>query len=433
MFVLKKFFLLKIFNEERVLERFFSLLIIISIPINLAWNRMYDATWTVGEWLISYRGGFVRRGLPGEIIYQISNNFNIPPVLLIHIFSSLSLIALSLILINFSRGLFNKSLLLSQLMIMGPLAGNYFVRKDTFLIVLYAFCLIILKIFYEKKINQIILTLGINLISIIAILSHEMYGIWGLPSLFLIIFFIFKERKNTLLTSISKAFFMISPSLISFWLCWVFKGVPIMALRIHQNWQSLENLISHGGALDVFSPDDLPQKGAIAAIGWGKSQVFSTQILDDFSIGIIWHPAIWLLTIFVIMQLFIGSKNDFFRKIKRIIICIQFIPIIPMFLMVDFGRWLFIWVTTSALLIGFINKTLGVESFYERMTKLYNYKLISKITPGFASKKIYNIFLLFTGITGSWWSINDFLNSTPIGFLIYNIYMYFKGFFKVLF
>ena len=271
------------------------------------------------------------------------------------------------------------------------------------------------------------------MISIIAILSHEMYGIWGLPSLFLIIFFIFKERKNALLTSISKAFFIIIPSLISFWLCWVYKGDPDRALRIHQNWQSLENLISHLGALDVFSQNDLPQKGAIAAIGSLNSQVFSTQILDNFSIGIIWHPAIWLLTIFVIMQLFIGSKNDFFRKIKRIIICIQFIPIIPMFLMVDIGRWLFIWVTTSALLIGFINKTLGVESFYERISNFCNYKLISKITPGFASKKIYTTFLISTGIPHCCWSINDFLNSTPIGFLIYNIYMYFKGFFKVLF
>ena len=62
-------------------EVFFIILIILGIPLNLYKNRLYDNSWTVGEWLISYAGGFVRRGLPGELIHFISNKFSLSPIL----------------------------------------------------------------------------------------------------------------------------------------------------------------------------------------------------------------------------------------------------------------------------------------------------------------------------------------------------------------
>jgi len=56
-------------RKQSSFEILFTLLIILSIPLNLYKNRFYDNSWTVGEWLISYAGGFVRRGLPGELIH----------------------------------------------------------------------------------------------------------------------------------------------------------------------------------------------------------------------------------------------------------------------------------------------------------------------------------------------------------------------------
>ena len=72
---------------------FFICLIVLGIPLNLYKNRFYDNSWTVGEWLISYAGGFVRRGLPGEIIHYISTTYSISPILLIWLFSVTALIA----------------------------------------------------------------------------------------------------------------------------------------------------------------------------------------------------------------------------------------------------------------------------------------------------------------------------------------------------
>ena len=72
-----KQFLLHILSKRKLsFEIFFSILIILGIPLNLYNNRFYDNSWTVGEWLISYAGGFVRRGLPGELIHFISYKYS---------------------------------------------------------------------------------------------------------------------------------------------------------------------------------------------------------------------------------------------------------------------------------------------------------------------------------------------------------------------
>ena len=78
----KQFFIPKLANLKPSFDNFFITLIVLGIPLNLYKNRFYDNSWTVGEWLISYAGGFVRRGLPGQIIHDVSNLYFISPILL---------------------------------------------------------------------------------------------------------------------------------------------------------------------------------------------------------------------------------------------------------------------------------------------------------------------------------------------------------------
>ena len=73
---LRKQFALEILSNRKFsFEIFFTILIILGIPLNLYKNRFYDNSWTVGEWLISYAGGFVRRGLPGELVRFFSRKY----------------------------------------------------------------------------------------------------------------------------------------------------------------------------------------------------------------------------------------------------------------------------------------------------------------------------------------------------------------------
>ena len=174
-----QFLIQKLPNLKLSIDKYFISLILLGIPLNLYKNRFYDNSWTIGEWLISYAGGFVRRGLPGQIIHYISNAYLVSPILLVWLFSVSALISLVTLLLHFCKDTFQKSFLLSQLIILAPISEDYLIRKDTLLVLLYGLSLQALKFFDQKKISQFSCILCVNLFSIIGILSHEAYGIWG--------------------------------------------------------------------------------------------------------------------------------------------------------------------------------------------------------------------------------------------------------------
>ena len=415
----KQFSFNKPSNQKFSFEILFTLLIILGIPLNLYKNRFYDNSWTVGEWLISYAGGFVRRGLPGELIHFISTKYSLGPIFIVWVFSIVSLVALILLLLNFCKNLFEKSFLLSQLIILAPLSENYFVRKDTFLVLLYGLSLLIMKALYHKSINKLIAVLSVNFISMLAIFSHESYGIWGLPSL-LIIFSIFEKKgKKNIFQSFLFATLFLLPAFLSFFLCWFFKGDTNQSLIIHQSWQSLAEIIPSVSGLYEKDPS-----GAIAAIGWGTSQVFTSSLISQFNLFIFWHPGMWLLTIFISIRLFIGKKKDLNQKLKRTIVCSQFVAFIPLFLFVDIGRWIFMWLTSSALLFSFLYQTFGSKKLLYFSSTLKGQQILAKTIPQFSSIRTYNYVLLFFGIPHCCWSLGRYLVSNPIGFGIKNIIFY---------
>ena len=94
------------------LERFLLTLLFFGLILNLLKNRLYDDDWTVGEWLISYPGEFIRRGLIGKLIYIFSKNLQINPIYFIWFICIFSFIGLFLLIKLFSWNIFNKSFLL---------------------------------------------------------------------------------------------------------------------------------------------------------------------------------------------------------------------------------------------------------------------------------------------------------------------------------
>ena len=417
----KQFLQNKLKNIRFSFEKFLILLIIFGTPLNLYKNRFYDNSWTVGEWLISYAGGFVRRGLPGEIIHFFSSKYFISPILLVWLFSIFSLISLIVLLFNFCNGLFNKSFLLSQLIILAPISEDYLVRKDIWIVLLYGLSLLTLKSLHNKKLNKFSCILSVNFFSIIAILSHESYGIWGLPSLIMIVFLFERAIKKNIFESTLRTIFFLIPSLTTFILCWNFKGNIDQSLMIHQSWQSLQGILPTLGSLNANEPS-----GAIAAIGWGTSQVYTSSLLSEFNLLIFWHPGMWLLTIFIAMRLFIGKNKNVNQTAKRSIICFQLIAFLPMFLFVDIGRWIFMWLTSSALLFAFLVQVFGIKNILLNTQQFRGANILKQIIPGFSSANTYNIALLSIGLPHCCWSIGRYIISNPFGFAIKNIIFYFK-------
>ena len=337
---LTKQFLLHKFPKVRIsLESLFFTLIIFGIPLNLYKNRLYDNSWTVGEWLISYAGGFVRRGLPGQIIFYLSSKLDINPIILVWCFSVFSLLFLLILLINFSWKLFYKPFLLSSVVILGPISENFLIRKDCFLVLLYGLCLLVLKKINFKQIKNYSGFILINFLSIIAILSHEGYGIWALPSILFLIFLYVETYLKNFLKSLMSTLGLMLPSIISFIFCIIFKGNKDNVMAIHESWRELKDLMPSNGLLDSINPD-----GAIAWIGLDldSSLQLSISTFSKFNLFIFWHPLMWTMTIFFAIRLFSGLKKDPFFNLKRILIFIQLILFIPLFIIAhDYGRWIF--------------------------------------------------------------------------------------------
>ncbi len=405
-------------------ENLFIILIIFGIPLNLYKNRFYDNSWTVGEWLISYSGGFVRRGLPGTIIHKIASQFLISPIILTWVISVLSILSLAGLILYSCKNCFDKSFLLSHLIILAPISEDYLVRKDSFLVLIYGMNLLLIRQLYFRRINIYTCLTCVNFLSILAILSHESFGIWALPSLILIIYINQISSKENIYWSYKsflKTLLMMSPSFVAFILCWLYKGNLNQAISIHEGWQELKDILPSQGALEALTPD-----GAIGAIGWGTAQVYTSSLFSQFNLLIFWHPGMWLLTIFIVMRLFIGKTKPKFQKAKRLTICLQLIAFLPMFLFVDIGRWIFMWLASSALLFGFMMNVSDIDVILKTNLRLKGSQILPKLIPGFISSRNYNLTLLLIGLPHCCWSVGRYIVSNPIGFAFKNVIFYFK-------
>ncbi len=418
----KKQFTRHKFSKLKItIESFLITLIVLGIPLNLYKNRLYDNSWTVGEWLISYEGGFIRRGLPGQVIFYLSSNLNINPIFFTWLFSVFSILFLFILFKIFAWGSFQKPFLLSSLVLLGPISENYLIRKDVFLVLIYGTCLFTLKKLYLKKISIIPTILLINFFSIIALLSHEGYGIWALPSLFLLIFFYIKKYLKNTLRSLFISFVLITPSFVSFLFCIAFKGNQISAVAIHNSWQNFKDILPSNGLLDSVYPD-----GAIAWIGESLNSTFQLSIssLGKFNLFIFWHPLMWGITMFFAIRLFCGFKKDPFFNLKKIFILIQLIPFIPLFIIAhDYGRWIFIWLSSSCLLFSLIITIFKKDSLNLEV-RIKRLKIFNQLIPSIKNQKNYNTIILLLGLPHCCWSLGRYLISNPIGFSIKNLIFY---------
>ncbi len=176
-------------------NRFIDLLIIIStfvIVLNFAYFVIEKSPVQYSDWLINYQGGFVRRGLPGEIFYQLNKFTNIPLDLVVFISVSLLYIFFAINFIKLARKI--KFNFINLLVFFSPLSFLYPLmeqkisgRKD----IIFIFSIIFLATYLEKikfK-NQKYL---IILLILISTFSHT--GFFVYIPIFFLIFIILNYR-----------------------------------------------------------------------------------------------------------------------------------------------------------------------------------------------------------------------------------------------
>ena len=178
-------------------SKFLYLVILISLIFQVSkFYSFYNeySAWQYVDWLINYQGGFVRRGLIGEFLFQIHNIINIDLDILIFTFVSFSYLIVSFFLIKTIKHLENSQL--NTLIFLSPgfflyqiMNSEVIGRKDILFLLVIAFF-----VFFEKRLNNKNLFVLLILIVFFLSLSHSIF-LFYTPYLFFLFFLIKSTRE----------------------------------------------------------------------------------------------------------------------------------------------------------------------------------------------------------------------------------------------
>jgi hypothetical protein len=366
----------------------------VTIQVHSAFSWGHES-WQMTEWLINYSGGFVRRGLPGSVFLWISNETAIPANYLVIAVSALCYTLLSAWLLGKATRYFPAVLLLSCLVIGFPAYQDSIIRKDCLLLLLFLACLKCLGLPCGEGWKWA----AINLVICTAILVHEAFVFFAIPALLVC------RHACPALKPFQRGIAML-PALACFGVATWFHGTPKTAGAIHASWMPLWLKLAPL-ATGVETP-----AAAIMGSGWtaAEGMALTRGILQTG----IYQPSAWLGTIvisFLLMIRFLrvdSTGNP--RTEATSILLFQLAGISPLFILgIDYGRWLFLWMTSSIILITVGSKApLTLERCLATCRPLSHSDRFIGILPR------WNWVFLIFGIPVLW-SMRNFLTASPLG------------------
>ncbi len=362
----------------------FTLFALYKTILTCVGNEANYLGFNIPDLMINYQGGFIRRGLLGEIMYQV---FLIHP----YPFHTVLIYTETIIFTAFlalSFYVFHK-LKSIPIMPLAILTGGLTSYRRDFLMIILAFIVIHLMIQYVKHNNKMYLILAEASI-IIAVLIYEPSFFFIEPiSMFIYYINYDKKRKNRLKKAISTLFVFCLPIATMLIVCSA-KGTTTQAEDIWQSWSPLFDY------LNVEQPN-MPSAIQFLSKSESVSNVAMFHLGINFGIGIgcklgfnifqvlgypLFFAGIYFLTI-TIPQKVISVENT---KLLSSLFLFQFICLLPMFtiLSCDFGRTI-LYVTFTSYYLVYLIKNNNVEIHMKYIDSISD--KVSKILNGISSQK----------------------------------------------
>jgi len=379
-----------------------SSLLLISIFIRSSYLYQFEGSlnWGLTEWLVNYEGGFIRRGLLGELLLYIHNNYYLPVNKIIILTSMFLYIYLLYFFIKKTKEELPIELILSPLLMGMPLLTEFFVRKDILGIILLIFIIKICKFKIDFKLSFLL----VNFFFIIALLINETFLFYSFLVIFILKIKNYNTNENTLKIFFKNIFFF-SPVLICFFYLVIVNTNFSGHVDIHNSWQKLWIFI------DPINCCNYKIGGEILALHDEKINFAIVNFLKNYPLKFfIWILFISICPIILINVLTNQSYEN--RKFFLKIILIQFVSVFPLFVFAgDWGRWIFLWLASS--IIFYVSK---IKIDYVFL------KIIDKISDKLLKFKIFNIninSLIFLMIgfpmVHYQWSIYNYFMKTVLG------------------
>ena len=374
-----------------------SLLAAIFIRNSIIFLQHSSESYALTEYLVNYEGGFVRRGLLGQILFYIHENifFQVNYIVL------LLCIFLYLYIFYFFMTKLNKTFptlfLLSPLMLGMPILSDFFIRKDILGLLLLIFLVYICK----SKLKSLKFFICINSFYMLSILINETILFYS----FFIIFLFTLERNRIyekIVKNIISTLLILSPSLIIFIILIIYDLNFEGSSAIHNSWQNLWIAISPQDCCNY------EMGGEIMALRDEKINFLNLyNVIKNYPTNIL----AWLITIFTCFVFIINYLKE--PKIKKKyllkILIIQFISLLPLFFFAgDWGRWTFFWI--SSTMIAYIYN-INLNYNFLNLLDVFCNKLITKKIFNIKMQPIYLLFIGFPIVHYQWSLFNYYMTS----------------------
>lgn len=207
----------------------------------------------LSDWMINYSGGFVRRGLIGEILLSIYkfHPFPIRDIVALIIFLSFGILLFSLIKL-FNKEGWSHMILLSPFMIIHLMfLSNLGMRRD-FIALLITWCIFYFYNKYKHTLKQQSIII-MQALSIFSLLMYEASFFFTFPILYLNYFLHIKDTYPKLMNRLIKTILFFSPSIITMALVCLYKGNAEISSAIWQSWQPCINSFPIGNTNDYWT------------------------------------------------------------------------------------------------------------------------------------------------------------------------------------
>jgi len=400
---------------------FFFLILIVALAdafIGQIVTGYFIQSWGISEFLINYQGGFVRRGLIGEIVYKLHLvgflSFN--PYYTILFLSLCSIFVLLFVLFYiFKKANIGYFILPTTILFGFVIIEDSWLRKDSIILLL---SFISIKLLIRNKISY---NLFYSLVASIAILIHEAAFFIIIPiSIFILVF-----NKKYLTYNYASLIISLSIIVVTLFFSLQYSGINSDTERIWDSWNQLNLPVMYNtAAVDAT---------AINALKWTPK--FSIQYTWDYNLSFkydVYPIFVWSLLLFFILLLISNIKyspkiltqqlmpniDANFSALIYFVTFAQLIAIFPLFILgIDYGRWIFLWTTSSLLYTSILRDVISIEMLPSILVKseIYFRKLSDYIFNNNAN--VYVLVTILIGYPGYSFVLDNFISSGSLFFI----------------
>ena len=301
-------------------------------------------SWEISEWLINYEGGFVRRGLCGQVLWQLEQWFPYDiRVALMGICIITSAIFLYIILRLFKKEGWSL-LILPTGFCLGFTLFNLWGRRDYISLMLALSIFLVFRHIISRP-KKWAGWIAFYALSALQILLHEASFFYTFPILMLYSYCQGRDNRLTAIKSAWRSLLQFLPVLLVMAAACLFKGNENVAQAIWDSWVPI---------IGNYQADTAKMGWGVFALTWSPEMIFpshfSTSLMGDVS------PAVWriplvilnlLATYYLVTRL--NAVNMGLYRLKSMnhalmsnVVLVQFVAMLPMFtvLSCDWGRTL---------------------------------------------------------------------------------------------